>query len=177
MDLTTTEKINQQLKDLYFKQDYEYLTQQARMNQEVFNHIYHYHKTLPEKDQWRLLWILDHASEDQFELITPVLEDLYSVALKTQNESNIRQSMKLILRQPILEEYAGELLERCIEWMLNPKAKISSQVLGLEFFYQVTLIYPELSVELNTYIEQVLEESPSMGYKNRLQKIRKKLNN
>ena len=175
MNLATKEKIRQLLKDLYFKEDYEYLTKQAKANQDIFNLIYDYQKSIPEKNRWRVLWILDHASEDDYKRIAPILHDLYSVALKTTNESIIRQTMKLILRQPINEDYAGELLDHCVEWMLNPKAKISSQVLGLEFFFQVTKIYPELSTELLTYIDQILEETPSAGYKNRLLKIRKQL--
>lgn len=175
MNLEAKEKIHQLLKDLYFKEDYEFLTEQAKANQDIFNFIYDFQKSIPEKDRWRVLWILDHASEEHFELIVPILDDLYAVALKTTNESIIRQTMKLILRQSVNEKYAGELLERCVEWMLNPKAKISSQVLGLEFFFQVTKIYPELSTELLTYIDQILEETPSAGYKNRLLKIRKQL--
>lgn len=177
MNLKEREKLYARLKDLYFQEDYDYFIKAASKSQSLFIEIFEFQKTLPDKDRWRILWILDHASENNFDYIVPVLNDLYKSILKTNNESNIRQTMKLILRQPIVEDYAGELLEKCIQWMLNPKAKISSQVLGLEFFYQTTLLYPELKNELLAYIDQIMEESPSAGYKNRLGKTREKLLN
>ena len=88
------------------------------------------------------------------------------------NESCIRQGMKLILRCPVREEFAGELLNRCVEWMNDPKAKISSQCLGLEFFYSTAQLYPEMAPELLAYIDDIMERSPSAGYKLRLKKIR-----
>ncbi len=175
MTLDEKEKLYAQLKDLHFNEDYDFFIQAASKDQTLFIEIFNFLKTLKEKDQWRILWLLDHASENNFDYILPILNDLYKLVLKTNNESNIRQGMKLIFRHPIDEEYAGELLERCIQWMLNPKAKISTQVSGLEFFYRTTLLYPELKNELLTYIDQIMEESPSAGYKNRLSKIKNEL--
>jgi hypothetical protein len=56
--------------------------------------------------------------------------------------------------------------------MNNPKAKISGQALGLEFFYESCKLYPEMTPELTAYIDDILERSPSAGYCIRLNQIR-----
>lgn len=79
--------------------------------------------------------------------------------------------MKLILRCDINEDYAGELLDRCIKWMNDPKSKVSSQGLGLEFFYRITQLYPEMAPELIAIINDIMERSPNKGYIVQLKKI------
>ena len=128
-------------------------------------------REMPDEEAWRYLWILDHATEKNNIPLFPILDDLYKMVLKTENESVIRQTLKLILRCPVSEDYAGELLDRCVKWMNDPKAKISSQCLGLEFFYQCTLLYPEMAPELLAHIDDIMERTPSAGYKVRLKQI------
>lgn len=159
----------------YSKDDYNYLFLKASNEQDFFTTVWEVAKLEPDSNAWRLLWILDHATEKKFEFIFPILDELYQRVLKTTNESFIRQAMKLILRCPVNEDYAGELLERCVKWMNDPKAKISSQCLGLEFFYNTCKLYPEMSPELLAYVDDILERTPSAGYKVRLRQIRSQL--
>jgi hypothetical protein len=165
-------EVEQLLESVYSKSDYEFLFQKAEKEYDFFNLIWEIAKDQPFEKAWRLLWILDHATEKRNDFILPILNDIYSMVLNTENESYIRQGMKLILRCPILEDYAGELLDRCISWMNDPKAKISSQCLGIEFFHKTCMIYPEMAPELIAYIEDILERNPSAGYKVMLKRIR-----
>ncbi len=171
----TTEELKKFIDTAYTKQEWDYLFEKATKDQGFFMTVWKLAKSLPDEKSWRILWILDHATEKQNNFIFPILDELYLRVLKTKNESMVRQTMKLILRCPIIEDYAGELIERCIEWMNNPKAKISSQCLGLEFFYQTCLLYPEMAPELLAYIEDIIERSPSAGYKLRLKQTRSQL--
>jgi len=171
----TKEEIVQMLEAVYSKADYEFLFKRATNDPEFFNSVWDIARELPDEDSWRYLWILDHATEKNNSNLFPILDDLYKMVLKTTNESVIRQTMKLILRCPVDEEYAGELLNRCVEWMNDPKAKISSQCLGLEFFFKTCQIYPEMAPELLAYIDDIIERSPSAGYKVRLRQIRSQL--
>lgn len=159
----------------YSKADYELLFYQAKMSHEFFSTIWEMVKERPAKQSWRLLWILDHATEKDNRFILPILDEVYQLVLATENESFIRHGMKLILRCDINEDFAGELLDRCIAWMNDPKSKISSQVLGLEFFYRTTLLYPEMAPELTAIIDDIMERSPSKGYIIQLRKIRSEI--
>jgi hypothetical protein len=172
----TRQEIETLLKAVYSTADYEYLFQMAEKEQDFFNTVWEMACEQPDSQSWRLLWILDHATEKRNDFIFPILDELYKRVLKTKNESYIRQTMKLILRCPILDEYASELIDRCIIWMNNPDAKISSQCLGLEFFFQTCQLYPEMKPELIAYIDNILElSSPSAGYRLRLSKTRSEL--
>lgn len=169
----TREEIEQLLESVYSKADYDFLFQKAEKECDFFYKIWEIAKDQPFEKAWRLLWIMDHATEKKNDFILPILNDVYSMVLKTNNESYIRQGMKLILRCPVNEEYAGELLDRCIKWMNDPKAKISSQALGLEFFHQTCKVYPEMAPELIAHIDDILERgNPSAGYTIWLKKIR-----
>ena len=171
----TREEIENFLNSAYSKAEYELMFRRTAEDHDLFSTLWEISREKPFKDAWRLLWILDHATEKRNNFIFPILDELYQNVLKTDNESYIRQAMKLILRCPVNEEYAGELLEKCVQWMTNPKAKISSQGLGLEFFYQVCRLYPEMAPELVAHIDDIMERSPSAGYKVRLRQIRQQL--
>jgi hypothetical protein len=171
----TSNELEVLLEAAYSRSDYEYLFKKAEKEQAFFNLVWEKSCEKPFDKSWRLLWILDHATEKRNDFILPILNELYDMLLQTNNESYIRQGMKLVLRCPVQDEYATKLLDRCIEWMNNPKAKISSQAMGLEFFYRMCLIYPEMSPELIAYIEEMLNRQPSAGYWVRLKKIRNEL--
>lgn len=169
------EEVEQLLNSIYSKAEYDVLFDEASKDQQFFNQLWEIIQQKPDEQAWRIMWILDHATEKKNDFILPILDEVYKRVLKTKNESVIRQSMKLILRCPVNEDYAGELLERCIEWMNDPKAKVSSQGLGLEFFFRVCQIYPEMKPELLAHIDEMMERSPSAGMKVRLREIRGQL--
>ena len=170
--MMTRNEVMQLLESVYSKADYDFLFQKAEKEHDFFDLIWEIAKGQPFERAWRLLWIMDHATEKRNDFIIPILHDIYSMVLSTENESYLRHGMKLILRCPIQEDYAGELLDRCVSWMNDPKAKISSQCLGLEFFYKTCQVYPEMAPELIAHIDDILERKPSAGYKVRLLKIR-----
>ncbi len=168
----TNNELEAILASAYSRSDYDFLFQKAEREQDFFNTVWSLSKEKPFGRSWRLLWILDHATEKNNAFIFPILDELYRLVLETDHESYIRLAMKLILRCPLNEQYLSQLLDRSIEWMNNPKSKISNQALGLEFFYQVCLIYPEMTPELLAYIDDLFDRNPSAGYRVRLKQIR-----
>jgi len=168
----TREEVLILLESVYSKADYDYLFLKAEKDIDFFNLVWDISKERPFNKSWRLLWILDHATRKKNDFIIPILDDLYRLVLSTDNESYIRQSMLLILRCPLKEDFISELLEKSIAWMNDPRGKVSTQALGLEFFYQVCKMYPEMSPELISNIDDLLERRPSSGMKIRLRKIK-----
>ena len=175
MEKFTREEVEHILSSIYSKAEYDVLFKEASKNQVFFNLLWEIVKEKKESESWRIVWILDHATEKKNDFILPILDEIYERILKSKHEGFIRLSMKLILRCPVNEDFAGELLDRCIGWMNDPKLNISSQVLGLEFFYKVCQLYPEMSPELLAYINEMMERSPSAGMKVRLKQIRSQL--
>lgn len=175
MPVMTRQEIEKLLNSAYSKAEYDFLFLKAEKEQDFFNIIWEISEEMADSKAWRLLWILDHATENNNAFIFPILDKLYKNVIKTKNESYIRQGMKLILRCPVEEDYITDLLDRSIEWMNNKKANISTQAFGLEFFYRVCMIYPEMAPELVAYIDDILDRSPSAGYKIRLNVIRVEL--
>jgi hypothetical protein len=163
------------MESAYSSADYQLLFKQAAQSDEMFFTIWEMIKERPAKNSWRLLWILDHATEKCNKNIFPILAELHQRVLNTANESFIRIGMKLILRCPVCEDFAGELLERGVEWMYNQKNKMSTQVMGLEYFYRVCQIYPEMKPELMAHVDEMEQHTTSAGVKSRLRQIRKQI--
>lgn len=168
----TKDQLNNFFESTYSKAEYELLFQRAANEPELFDLVWELVKEKKPEKSWRYMWVLDHATEKSNRKLLPIIDEVYEMLMKTENESFIRHAMKLILRCPIHEDYIGALLERCIGWMNSPKAKISTQALGLEFFYKVCLLYPEMKPELEAYLDEMLDRSPSAGMKIRIRQIR-----
>jgi hypothetical protein len=171
----TKEEVTRMLDAVYTKADYEFLFIKAETDSEFFQLVWIIACDIPEDDSWRYLWILDHATEKSIDNLMPILIDLYKWVLKTDHESVLRHVLKLILRCPVNEEYAGALLDRCVKWMFEPKAKISTQCLGLEFFFKCCQLYPEMAPELLAYIDEISARTTSSGYIVRLKQIKAQL--
>jgi hypothetical protein len=71
-------------------------------------------------------------------------------------------------------EYAGLMLDKCIEWIINPKVKVGTRALAFEYFYRTCQLYPEMAPEMLAIIDEQMERSPSAGLKSRMKQIRKK---
>jgi hypothetical protein len=168
-------EIDQHLARPYSDNKYTLLFDIASQDEAVFATICDMIKKRPAEESWRLLWVLEHASEKNHNMILPLINTLYLKVLETKNESFIRIAMKLIMRFDIDDEYAGVLLERCIGWMHSDNKNKSTRVTGLEFFYRMCLLYPELSIELIAHIDRMQQYDLSAGEKVRIRQIIKNL--
>lgn len=177
MDKTSTKKeIELLLTSLYSKSDYDVMFVRASKDQELFLLMWEIINEMDEKDSWRIMWILDHATKKDNTFIFDILDELYVKVMNTNNESFLRIGMNLIMRCPINEDFAGEMLDKCVVWMHETKKKMSTQVMGLEFFYRVCLLYPEMKPELLAHMDDISARNPaSAGLRVRLRDIRKKL--
>jgi hypothetical protein len=156
----------------YQRNEFELLIQKATADQAFCMALWDIAKQHKGQKIWRYLWMIDRATERNPQWIEPIVDDVYQLLLFTKNESVIRHTMKLVLRCPLNEEHITTLLDKSIAWMNNPAAKISSQVLGLEYFRRVCKLYPEMCPELLSLVEHILERGEiSSGYKNRLRKV------
>lgn len=155
------------------KRTLNYLVAETKKDQKLFNWLWKFGKDESYKQNWRCLWIIDNVTEKDNAPLKPILDEIYQLLIFTENESLVRFALKFILRFDLIEEYIPTLLDKSTAWMCNPKAKISSQVLGLEYFRRVCILYPEMKPELHATIEDQLERSPSAGYKNRLLRVKK----
>ena len=170
-----TYDIEKFLDEAYFKAEYELMFQKTTNNRELFLALWNIVKEKPKGKTWRLLWIMEHATEKDNTLIFEILNDLHELVLKRDNDSYRRIGLKMILRCPLQEELTGPLLDKCIEWINNPKVKVGTRALAFEYFSRTCQLYPEMAPELLAIIDEQMERTPSAGLKSRMQQIRKQL--
>ncbi|MDA3880767.1 MAG: hypothetical protein PF436_10295 [Prolixibacteraceae bacterium] len=163
------------LNEAYRKADYELMFQKAAHDEELFFTLWQVIKEKPGGKNWRLFWIMEHATEKNNSYLTSILDELYEFILQAESDSYLRIGFKMIMRCSISEEYAGALLDKCIQWINNPKIKVGTRAMALEFFFRTCQLYPELTPELLAIIDQHMERAPSAGLKSRMLQIRKQL--
>lgn len=170
-----TKEIERFLEEAYFKAEYELMFQKTADNHLLFLTLWNIVKEKPKGKTWRLLWIMEHATEKDNSFILDILDELHQLVIEINNDSYRRIGLKMILRCPLHEEYAGLMLDKCIEWINNPKVKVGTRALAFEYFFRTCQLYPEMTPEMLAIIDEQMERSPSAGLKSRMQQIRKQL--
>ncbi len=90
--------------------------------------------------------------------------------------SQKRNFMRIFQFVAIPTEAEGEITEIAFSYLLNPKEAIAVRAFSMQVLHNITKKYPELKLELQQVIENVLSEpNVSSGTKNRGEKILKKL--
>jgi hypothetical protein len=167
--------IDKFLDEAYFKAEYELMFQKTAGNRELFLTLWNIIKENPKGKTWRLLWIMEHATEKDNSLIFEILDELHDLVLNTNNDSYRRIGLKMTLRCPLQEGHIGLMLDKCIEWINNPKVKVGTRALAFEYFSRTCQRYPEMAPEMIAIIDEQMERSPSAGLKSRMKQIKKQL--
>lgn len=96
-----------------------------------------------------------------------------------ENESVIRSFLKIINMTPIHDfgqKEHGILADCCFRWLNSGNSPVAVKVYSMESLYNLSILYPELSVELGASITRNMEDG-SAGIKARGGKILAKLIN
>jgi len=131
-------------------------------------------------DEWRtnqrILWAITHCVEKKAHLIYPHLRMLLDV-LKEPKIHNAykRNTTKILSEIDIPEEFQGEALDLCFNYLLDVQEAIAVRVFSMQVAYNISQNEPDLLRELATVIEEFLPYG-SAGFKARGKKILKQIN-
>ncbi len=82
----------------------------------------------------------------------------------------MRSLLRLMCRYEIPEEEQGLLIDLCFGYMVSELYPVAVKVHAMQIIYQHTLLYPELKEELQTVIEDQMENN-SVGFSSRGRRI------
>lgn len=144
-------------------------------NQEDFDELIHHFIS----GNTRVAQLVSWAIGDVAEKYPHLVESHHHIFLKKLADDSVHNSVRrnvvrIYQTVSIPEEIEGELYEKCINQILDPKEAIAIKVFSMTVCERIAMRYPDLIPELCDAIASQLPNG-SAGIKNRGSKILKKL--
>ena len=119
----------------------------------------------------RAAWSVRWAAEKRPDLIQPNIGLLVRQLRRTDvHDAVIRNSLSVLERNEIPEEFHGEVMDACFGLIQNRKAPIAAKAFSLTILFNLAKIYPEIQNELQIIIEENIEFETA-AFKSRGKKI------
>jgi len=124
----------------------------------------------------RSSWVFTTVAERHPKLVAPYLEDLLANFDKPDaHNAVIRNTLRTFQYIDIPEDIAGRLFNICFAILCSPKQEIAFRAFSITVLYRITEMEPELKRELQTALEEVIEEGPTAAISGRGRKVLIKL--
>ncbi len=124
----------------------------------------------------RAAWSVNWAARTKPEMVKPYISQLVSVLeRKDVHDAVIRNSLRVFEDVEIPEEFHGQVMNACFDFMENIKTPLAFKAYSMTIISKLSNFYPEIKQELKLIIEENWEhESPA--FKSRGKKILKSIN-
>ncbi len=110
--------------------------------------------TLAKRAAWSVRW----AAQNRADLILPNIHLLVNqLKRKDVHDAVIRNSVSILEKTMIPEEFHGEVMDACFSFIQDRKAPIAVKAFSLTILFNLSRIYPEIKNELRIIIEENLE--------------------
>lgn len=143
-------------------------------DESLFKEVYSLIFSDDQKVSWRAGWIIDNATEDNPELLSPFIPEIVSEFILTQNSSLKRIFTRMVSRHEISEEFLVPTINRCFE-LLSSAEPVAVRVNAMQVLFNISQREPGLKRELVLMLENQLEEGGSAGFINRAEKLLRRL--
>lgn len=156
--------------------DVHHIIEACSKDDKLFLEYWDIAKKSTEQYSWRTLWVLEHCIKKNNAQIDLILDELYVLLSKTNNHSILRIGLNLVIQRPLpADDIIVEILNKCEDYLLNPKIPIATRVNSLQFIYEFCKTEPDFFNELEVIIEQIATHESSAGMKSRIRRIRKEM--
>ncbi|SEI53865.1 hypothetical protein SAMN04487995_1232 [Dyadobacter koreensis] len=125
----------------------------------------------------RAAWSVSWAAEKQPQIVQPYVGVLISQLKRTEvHNAVIRNSLRIFedLDLDIPEEFHGELMDACFQFLQDRDTAIAIKALALTILFNLSKTYPDIKNELRVIIEENIDFETA-AYKSRGKKILAKL--
>ena len=121
----------------------------------------------------RAAWSLSWATRKRPELIHPHISKLVEqLGRKDVHNAVIRNSVRILETIDIPEQFHGEVLNRCFEFIESPSTPVAIKAFSLTTLFNLSVLYPDIKPELKLIIE-TFYDNESAAFKSRAKKILK----
>lgn len=116
-----------------------------------------YALTLHEKEKiaWRAIWACEKLSILVPSLLIGKREELMQRAMQCSHDGMRRLLLNTLLHLPVPEPINVAFLDFCLNGMLSPAESIAGQAVCMKLAYAICLKEPELTGELEAYLQNM----------------------
>lgn len=120
-------------------------------------------------------WLISHTMDIDESVILPHLGTLIDNLNKPGlHDWTIRSTVKALASTEIPEDLQGIALQKCFDYLLDPKVAVAIQVHSMQTVFNISQNEPDLLRELAEVIEDGMEHGTA-GYKSRGRRLLKKI--
>jgi hypothetical protein len=118
----------------------------------------------------RAAWALEGIVEQYHHMIKPYLVELLTRLPGIKHDAIKRHMMKILTYQEIPEEYLGNLIDLCFQWLEQNDLPVAVKVHSMQVIYNTIHKYPELREEFIAVLEEQMPRN-SVGFKSRATRL------
>lgn len=128
-----------------------------------------------EKNSWRATYLIGKVYNVDPDMVRPYIPKMIKIIPKLQDESKLREYLKLISFEPLTKDISGDFINRCFDLMVHVTTAVAVKVHAMQILFNFTKVEPDLQNELALIIEEQMEHG-SAGFCSRGRKILSKMN-
>ncbi len=156
---------------IHFKTHALAITEFAVSSEENFKELIDCFLSKDIRVEQRAAWSVSWAAQKKPEIVQPYIGILVD-QLKRKDVHNavIRNSLRILEDLIIPEEFHGEVMDACFQFLQNPETAIAIKAFALTVLFNLSKIYPEIKNELRIIIEENMDYETA-AYRSRGKKI------
>jgi len=169
--------LQKMISDIMGSSEAEWIALSACENRIIFQKLMEYSYSDDKKLAFRASWIISKVFDSHPSILTPLLPRIADSLPDVKNESVVRSFLRILSMSDMTSldsDHHGFLADYCFMALNSGFSAIAIKAYSMEILYRLTVIYPELGVELAASVRNVTEEA-SAGIKARGRIILKKL--
>jgi len=160
---------------IHFKKHAITITEHAILTNENFKELIDCFLSDNVRVAQRAAWSVSWAAQKRPELVQPYAGVLISQVKRTDvHNAVIRNSLRILEDLDIPEEFHGEVMDACFQFLQKRDTAIAIKAFALTVLFNLSKIYPDIKNELRVIIEENMDYETA-AYKSRGRKILAKL--
>jgi hypothetical protein len=125
---------------------------------ELISELWEIYLAAEEPVSRRAAWIIDTASENKPDWVSPFLPELIHKLPQFNHDGLKRHALRMIARMPLPDGLEGELLSITFEWLLSVNESVAVKMYCIQILYRLSEKEPDILQELYDTIEFQMDD-------------------
>ncbi|MDE5678566.1 hypothetical protein [Phocaeicola sp.] len=152
------EELKKQLERVAGRKHIDHIVEQVVGSPDRLHSLYALTRHEEKKIAWRATWACEKLSILRPDLLADKREELMQRAMQCTHDGTRRLLLNILHRLPVLQPVSATFFDFCLQGMLSPTESPSGQAICMKLAYDICREEPELTGELEAYLENMEPE-------------------